>query len=256
MAEEFIIYEQPINEYVRACLRLERLFEQADHACRGKTVWDARNTISVLLEILYLLDRPDLKTKITKELCRFIANFSKLEQKENVDTEKLKNLLQRLESINDALHHTQGRIAQALRQNQLLETVQHYARNPGGVCAFEVPSYHLWLHKPTEERAHDLKKWLSEFDIIKEAICLLLCLIRESSEAQTQIAEQGFFQMSLGPQVPCQLVRLLVSIKDSVFPETSVGRHGVFVRFFDPKYYERPAQTKKNLTFKMACCIL
>jgi cell division protein ZapD len=63
-AMEPVIYEQPVNEHVRVCLRLEQLFNQTLHWMRGTSAWDSRAAISALLEILNVLDRPDLKAKL------------------------------------------------------------------------------------------------------------------------------------------------------------------------------------------------
>ncbi|MBI5447805.1 MAG: cell division protein ZapD [Gammaproteobacteria bacterium] len=256
MSEAIIAYEQPVNEHIRVCLRLERLFSQIGHTLKGVSPWDSRAAVVSLLEILYLLDRPDLKAKLTKEICRHITNFSKLEQQPNIDVSKLKHLLTQLESINERLHLTQGKFAQELRQNEMLNSIRQYSLNPGGACAFEVPSYHYWLHKPSQERIQDLTNWVKKFDTIKEAIELLLRLIRDCGQPQEQQAEQGFFQTMLDPQLPCQLVQVFVDAKQDVYPEISVGRHGIFIRFLNPNFYDKPAQTKKSLTFKMTCCIL
>lgn len=256
MSDVVIVYEQPVNEHVRVCLRLERLFQQIDHTLKGTSVWDSRATVSSILEILYLLDRPDLKTKLTKEVCRHISNFTKLDQKPNIDNNKLQHLLAQLESINERLHLTQGKFAQELRQNELLNSIRQYSLNPGGACAFEVPAYHYWLHKPSQERIHDLTSWLKKFDTIKEAVDLLLRLIRDCGNPQQQQAEQGFFQTTLDPQLPCQLVQVFVSKTIEAYPEISVGRHGIFIRFLKPNFYDKPIQTRENLTFKMTCCTL
>ncbi len=256
MWDNAILYEQPVNEHIRVCLRLERLFLQIDHTCQGHSIWDSRATVSSLLEVLYLLDRPDLKTKLTKELCRHIANFGRLDQNKHIDNQKLQHLLTQLESINERLHLTQGKFAQALRQNELLNSIRQYALNPGGGCAFEIPAYHYWLHQPSEQRIQDLAAWLEKFDTIKEAVSLLLRLVRECGSPQVQTAAQGFFQVMLDPQAPCQLVQVYVPKQEAFYPEISVGRHGIFIRFLQPSFDDRPVQTKENLTFKMTYCIL
>lgn len=256
MSDDSIIYEQPVNEHTRVCLRLERLFQQLDHTLRGPSVWDSRATVASLLEILYLLDRPDLKTKLTKELCRHIANFTKLDQRNGIDPKKLQHVLAQLESINERLHLTHGKFAQELRQNELLNSIRQYSLNPGGACAFEIPAYHYWLQRPSEERIQDLTSWLSRFDTIKETITLLLHLVRESATPQPFVAQQGFFQTMLDPQAPCQLVQVYIPKGEKFYPEISVGRHGIFIRFFSPNFYERAIQTRENLAFNMACCIL
>jgi cell division protein ZapD len=101
MSIETIIFEQPVNEHTRACLRLEQLFQQLAHCLGGPSVWDSRSALAAIIDILNILDRPDLKTKLTKELCRHLANLARLEQTPHVDRKKLSVILIELEDIVD-----------------------------------------------------------------------------------------------------------------------------------------------------------
>ena len=123
MWENPIRDEQPVNEHIRVCLRLERLFQQLLSTMRGNSCWDSRASVASVLEILYVLDRPDLKTKLTKELCRHMANFFKLEQSPDVDNIKLRGILTELEDVNKELQQSHGKFAQSLRDNELLNSI-------------------------------------------------------------------------------------------------------------------------------------
>lgn len=58
-----IIYEQPLNEIVRTCLRLEHVFHSAHHFLAKSNTWDYRAAVRALTEIMAILDRPDFKGK-------------------------------------------------------------------------------------------------------------------------------------------------------------------------------------------------
>lgn len=256
MSTETITYEQPMNEHVRACLRLEKLFLQAENAMQGESVWDTRSTVAAMIEILNILDRPDLKPKLTKELCRHLANFARLEQTPNVDHKKLSGLLADLENIIDSLQSTSGKMAQQLRDNEFLNSIRQHLLNPGGACGFDIPAYHYWLEQPPEKRIHTLKKWFKHLDTIQTAVQCLLRLIRESNSPQPKVAHEGFFQMTLDPQAPCQLIHVSIPHKLELFPEISAGRHGLCVRFYIPNLDSRPTQTPQNVEFMLTTSIL
>lgn len=256
MWENPVIYEQPVNEQVRVCLRLERLFQQTESTLHGQTLWESRATVSSLLDILYVLDRPDLKTKLTKELCRYIASFSKLEQSPNVDNEKLSTLLTELEHANQLLQQLPGKLAQHLRENELLNNIRQYSLNPGGACNFEIPVYQHWLEQDPNDRIHDLKMWLESIKPIKMTIGLLMRLIRESTSHQHMVAQRGFYQTIWDANTACQLVQVLVSRQQTLYPVISVSRHGIFIRFFIPNNASRPIQAVEDVSFKMGSCIL
>ena len=97
---DVVIYEQPLNELTRVCLRLEHLLAQADHEMKDDSIEGTRNTLSTLISILQLLERPDLKAKLAKEIGQQIRSLSRHENSPAVDQTKLKELLQ---SINKTL---------------------------------------------------------------------------------------------------------------------------------------------------------
>lgn len=256
MSIDTIVYEQPVNEHTRACLRLEHLFNQAHHALSGTSIWDSRLSLASLIDILNILDRPDLKTKLTKELYRHLANFTRLEQTPHIDKSKLSSVLAELESIVDHLQTKNGKIAQDLRDNEFIASIRQHLFNPGGGCGFEIPSYHHWLQMPINIRTYDLKNWFGQLTIIHSAVNLLLRLVRESNTPQSIIAHEGFYQSSLDPQIPCQLVRLAIPTHFNVYPEISIGRHGLCIRLFNPNLTERPAPTTQSVTISLTCCVL
>jgi cell division FtsZ-interacting protein ZapD len=94
--ENYIIYEQPLNERIRNFLRLEHLFQQAFYTLRGYSVWDSRATITGLIDILDILSRSDLKTELLKELERHQAALAKLKDIPGVDREQLESILAQL----------------------------------------------------------------------------------------------------------------------------------------------------------------
>lgn len=252
---EPIIYEQPVNEHVRVCLRLEHLFLQASHWLRGQSSWDSRAALSAILETLNVLDRPDLKAKLVKELNRYQTIIAKFADTPHIDRTKLAVVQDELDHTIHQLHGMQGRIAQTLRDNDFLNNIRQYLLNPGGGCSFELPAYHYWLQQPVAERVAQLTHWFNGLRTIHNAVGLTLRLIRQSSPAEIHIAREGFFQAALDSQSSCQLVRVVLSHGANVYPEISVGRHGISVRFYTLNLHDRPTQVIEDIKFQLVCCI-
>src|SRR5690242_20739558 len=97
MINNAIIYEQPLNELIRVSLKLEQLFSQVDHLVANTSVLGTRNTVTVIINILHLLDRPDLKAKLAKELSHQMTLLTRLEHTPSIDQVKLKKLLYQLD---------------------------------------------------------------------------------------------------------------------------------------------------------------
>ncbi len=250
-----ILYEQPVNELIRVCLRLEHLLQQGLENLRGTTIWDSRASMLTIHDILNILDRPDLRTKLTKEFVRYLATLSRLESVDHIDQKKLSATIVEVENVLDSMHATNGRFAQELRDNDFLNTIRQHLSNPGGASGFDVPAYHYWLQQPINERNVLLHTWFGHFDQINSAVGLMLRLIRQSSSPQLQTAHGGFYQTNLDPTQSVQLIRISVPTTTAVFPEISVGRHGVSLRFYTPSVKERAALYKQDVVFKLSCCI-
>lgn len=255
MTVEPIIYEQPVNEHVRVCLRLEHLFTQALHWMRGPHSLDSRAAVAMIVEILNVLDRPDIKAKLVKELSRYDTGLARLAENPHIDRQKLQLLQDELHHTLHQLHSIQGRIAQGLRENDFLNSVRQYLSNPGGGASFEVPGYHFWLQQPPAERIGQLTHWFSALRVAQNAVNLTLRLIRQGTPPHIHEAEKGFYQAALDAQASCQLIRVAVPHGAGVYPEISVGRHGISIRFYMLSLADRPVQIDENVRFQLTCCV-
>ncbi|WP_280123488.1 cell division protein ZapD [Coxiella endosymbiont of Ornithodoros amblus] len=74
MVATTITYEQPLNEPMRICLRLEHLFRQLHEHISEPALAASHLAMLALLKALNVIDRPDLKTKLTQTLTQQIIN--------------------------------------------------------------------------------------------------------------------------------------------------------------------------------------
>lgn len=255
MAADNIIYEQPLNELVRVCLRLEQLFNQIDHHFADSSIQGTRNLVATIIQLLNLLDRPDFKTKLAKELSQQMTFLTRLEKTPEIDHKKLHDLLHQLDELTRILIDSNGKIGQNLREIELFNTLRLHLSSPGGGCSFDIPVYHYWLQQSLQDRHATIASWLEEFSKIRLAVNLTLQIIREGTKIQSKTAEKGFYQELLDPHVNLRLIRVSVPPTVPAYPEISVSRHFVCVRFFSPSIHERPAQYLKTLPFAISYCI-
>ncbi len=252
-----IIYEQPLNERIRAFLRLELLFQQIRHHLGGASAWDTRAALSDLLEIMTIAGRSDLKTEVMKELERHTASLARHERNPVVDHGQLGQLLDEMDVLIDELHAINGPVGAHLKDNEFLGAVMQRSAIPGGTCDFDLPAYHFWLQRSPEDRIRDLVSWLECFDTVGRAIRLILRLTRGSTLFEPREARAGFFQMNLDPGAPCQLVRVALPAGMPVYAEISGGRHRFTVRFMQQtSVNQRPTQATDDLEFELACCVI
>lgn len=257
MAPEIITYEQPLNEQMRLCLRLEYLFQQIAHYIKGESEWDNRATLNAIFDVLNVIDRPDLKNKLGQLLNQYIAVLVSLEQVPHVNKQKLHRMLDQLKKAVEVLHAIEGKIGQVLRENEFLMVVQQRAALPAGTCSSSAPAYHLWLQKTPKARLKNLVSWCEPFEALQKIVDLLLQLTRDSTEFRVKVAKSGFYQASLDPNIPYQMIRLqLLLDKYELYPEISVGRHRLTIHLFELNSSGKANQTKKDVEFGLACCKL
>lgn len=250
-----VLFEQPLNEHIRVCLRLEQIFQKISDNLGSRTVWECRSALEGILEALNVMDRPDIKNKLTKTLSDQSRALMLLEQKPGIDKEKLQAIITELNQLIEYWCRNQDKIGHQLRANTFLTTIRQHLLNPGGPCQFNTPSYHLWLHLPVEHRRRELEHWFAELSHLQTAVKLLLQLTRSSANTMTFQAPQGFYQQAMDPNISFQLIRIWVDLNEHVYPEISVGKHRLSVRFYQLDTFGRPTQTPHDISFQMAFCV-
>jgi cell division protein ZapD len=249
-----IIYDQPLNEVIRVCLRLEQLFQQIDHQLNDTSTLGTRQLICFIINILQILDRPDLKAKLAKELTVLLASLMRYGNAPQIDETKFKDLVQRLDSLSRDLIDSNGKIGHRLRDIELLNTLRLHLASPGAGCSFDIPIYHYWLKQPSQIRQEKIINWLNDFSQIRAAISLILDLIRKHGKVEQKTAVHGFYQELLDPQSNLRMIRIGLTPEIAAYPEISIGRHFLSVRFYTPEIEKRPVQYVENLSFWISYC--
>ncbi len=237
-------------------MRLEQLFQQLDHFMARHSVFDKRAVIDVLLDILTIFSRSDLKSELIKELDRQTKAFNMLANSPGVDKDKLTLTLAELNQASRTLYGTNGRIGIRVMESDLFQSISQRNSIPGGSCSFDLPAFHYWLEQDPAEQQKDVERWTQPFNDIRIAIDLILSYIRQSSVPTQETAAAGFFQLALDKSHPVQLLRVSLPRQASCFAEISGGRHRFSVRFMKPSSDEsRPSQVSEDVSFLLTRCI-
>lgn len=252
---DLILYEHPLNERIRIFLRLEHLFLLIDHSIPLADTWSNRTAIDGLLNIISIFSRSDLKTEILKELERHTGNLERVRRQPGVNMQALGQILDDLEQATHQVYRLNGQIAQNLRSNDFLNTIMQRSSIPGGNCNFDLPLYHYWLSQPHEVRHNQMNDWLLELNPVREAIILVLSLVRSSTHPSREKAAKGFFQRSLESSAPAQMVRVGLPSGSPLFAEISGNKHRFSIRFLEAVDTGKPSQTSHDVDFQLTSCV-
>ena len=250
-----ITFEQPLNERMRTFMRVEELYARCIHYIELDNHWDTHITISTMIELYSLVTRGDLKRELLKEINRQQGILTHLASLPNIDQPKLTSIINYQASLVIELDHIDGPIFANLKEHDFINTIKQRMAIPGGTCDFDLPAYHFWLSHEHVHRKRKLEAWLAPFNVIQKAVQCCLDLVRESTSYSNCMAESGFYQLTLDPHQPNQIIRVSINKNYHCFPEISAGKHRISIRFLthnNPD--ETPKQLNKDIKFQFSCC--
>ena len=225
-----ISYEFPLNERIRTLLRLEDLYQRAQYFALKDDPEEHHVALTSLFEILDVGGRADLKSELMQVLERQKQHLDALRNNPAISQEALATILAEIEKAVSDLFLSSGKTGQELRENEWLMGIKQRSAIPGGVCEFDLPSYHFWLNQSAEVRRLDLNEWLAPFLPIRNGVQIILKLLRESGKTTSRVAHQGVYQQTMAGRL-AQMLRIRLDSNYDCVPEISANKYALNVRF-------------------------
>jgi len=250
-----ITYEYPFNERIRTLLRLEDLFQKVSSFMQRDGSQEHHIVLLTLFEILDVAGRADLKMDLIQELERQRQSLLAYRNNPDISEQALSDALNEIEQASAALLAMAGKIGQHLRDNDWLMSIKSRASIPGGVCQFDLPSYHYWRHQDAGVRREALLGWLQPMLPLRDALAIVLRLLRASGRPEHHVASNGAFQLMLGGS-SSQMVRISLKLDDPYIPEISANKYALHIPFTRPDSDHRPRQSDNDVQFEMLFCNL
>ena len=250
-----ISYEYPLQERVRTLLRLEDLYDKAHFFIARDDPTEHHVALLTLFDLVEIAGRADLKADLLQELERQRQTLEGLRGNPAIVEETLQAVLTKLEETLFSLRDAPGKIGQHIRDNEWLMSIKQRTAIPGGVCEFDLPSYHYWLNRPAEERSLELSGWLAPMLPIYDAIGIVLRHLRESSRPVRCVARGGVFQEMLSGKT-AQMLRVEVPADYACTPETSANKYAINIRFTTVGTAQRPQPFEGTVEFELTYCNL
>ena len=154
-----------------------------------------------------------------------------------------------------ALLASAGKTGQHLRENEWLMTIKQRAAIPGGICEFDLPSFHQWLHRSEAQRRTDLEEWLAPLVSIRDGMRIVLRVLRESGKEMPMIAYAGLFQQ-MPMERAAHMLRLTLRREIACVPEISANKYALNIRFIQPGSVQRSKVYEGDVPFQLTYCNL
>lgn len=252
-----IRYEFPFNERIRTLLRLEDLFSLATSYASKEDSSDHGVTVRALLDILDISGRADLKMDLIQELERRRQFLKTFRDNPDISQTALDRAIAEVETANHALIAVPGKFGQSLRDNEWLMAIKGRMSIPGGLCEFDLPTYHYWQHRSSAFRRELIQSWMDPLRPVFVAVSIILRQLRTSGLPKAVEAPGGQFHRNL-QGTTMQMAILDIAPDVPFIPEVSANRFALNIRFVDPDQNgePRPRQTQQNIPFLLTLCSL
>jgi cell division protein ZapD len=229
-----LIFEQPLNERMRAFLRLDYLYNQALYHNEKASQWGSRAAVGSLIDILAITTRSDVRSDVLKEIERHLAHLTRLRT---------------------ALSAAGASYLQPLRDSEFLAAIKHRSAIPGGTCEFDLPDYFFWLNQDAASRTQAFNEWLALLRPLCDAVAEVLWLTRQNGRSRNEVAPGGSFTINFDRDTPLQLLRICVPASAGIYPEISGSHHRCSVRFLTWNgLASRPSQAPGDISFQLITC--
>jgi len=249
-------YDYPFNERIRTLLRVEDLFAKVLHNVAGRHEYQHHCALLTLLQILDVVDRAELKLDLLQELDRQKNAMRALIGNPAIVADALQATIDDIDTAANALRAETTKLGQTLRTNEWLMSIKQRAGIPGGVCEFDVPSYHYWLGLGEERRMRDLDTWIQPLIPMQQAIIIILRILRGSGSTSRLIAANGAYQQMLGGAKPAQMLKIELADDVTCFPEVSANKYAINIRFNTLDCTQKPQKHEEDVHFSLTLCNL
>ena len=218
-------------------------------------MWDNPAAIDVILDLLSFTSRSDLKIEAIKELEHQHSRLERLTRRPQIDQSQLDSVLDQQMRLIDKFKSHSGQLCQETQAVELLNAIRQKSSVPGCICDFDLPVFKYWLTQPEDIKRTQLQHWYAPFQILEEAIDLILTVLRQSVSETEQIAHKGFYQQAMDTNQAVHLLRIRVPNGVNFYPEISAGKHRFSLRFLTNANPEaRPEQSMDDISFRLSIC--
>jgi cell division protein ZapD len=253
--DDRVVFEHPLSERLRSFLRLDFLYSQALYHNENGSPLGSRAAVSSLLDILAITARGDIRGEVLKELERNIAHLQEFQNRQDIDTGRLRSITANLLRLRGDLAGTVQGWLQPLRDSEFLAAIKHRSAIPGGTCEFDLHEYNYWLTHNDDDRMATFAQWMGLLRPLCDAVAELLWLMRQNGRERQEVATGGVFNVNFERDTQIQLLRIALPADSAMYPEISGSHYRCNFRFMAWQSIEaRARQADQDIAFSLICC--
>jgi cell division protein ZapD len=248
MQHDNIVFQVATHYLPKIALRLERLFLAIRQACEETHPIIHHYALKNIIEIIKLIEKPELKSRFIKELMRVEHTLNKSQA--GLSNSAYASLFVQVQ----VLSHIAGRFGEGIHQDPFLQAIRLSQSVNGSECELDSPQLLLWMEHNPSDRQNDLTNWLKHLRTLHDTVSIYLSLLRKTAEFEIINLPNGFYQRSLPSQMSCQLILLKMDTRDGLVPKIQLGQHGLSLRLCEANSMQEVQHT--DTVMELAICQL
>lgn len=227
MSNNTVTFQLATHFLSRIALRLEFLFKIINQACQESHEVIHRFALKNLIEILEIIEKPELKSRFIKELIRIEHVLKKTRPLDKLE------LQEQLATQIHQLNHVPGRFSNTIHEDDFLKILRQIHHPNTKDCEFNSPHLVLWFNSDPVLRQHTIYSWVKALNDLETTVTIYLSLLREATEYISIRATNGFYQHSISPQIVNHLILLKMDKSLAITPKLQLGHHNLTIRLYE-----------------------
>lgn len=248
MPHDTIVFQLATGYLPKIALRLERLFLAVEQSCLETHPIIHHYALKNIIEIIKLIEKPELKSRFVKELIRVEHALPKAQVK--ISDQHYAKLYVQIQLLN----HIAGRFGDEIHSNSFLQSIRIAQASHTNDCESHAPQLLLWLENDANLRKQDLSSWLKDLQLLFDTVSIYLALIRDTANYEQIELIHGFYQCSLPTKSPCHVILLKMNKDAELFPKMQIGHHGLTLRLCNAQTLQEIQGA--NAVLELAICQL
>ncbi|MCR9192094.1 MAG: cell division protein ZapD [Gammaproteobacteria bacterium] len=249
MQQNQIVFQLGVNALSKIALRLERLFLAIEQACHATDPIIHHYALKNVIEIIKLIEKPELKSRFVKELMRIEHTVNKSQTL--ISDAHYARLFVQVQ----VLSHISGCFGEGIHQDPFLQSIRLAQTAHLSDCELHAPQLLCWLESTTANRQAHLKHWLQQLQVLWDTASIYLALLRDTSQFELIELSNGFYQRSLSTRSIYHLILIRMLEETSIVPKIQIGQHGLSIRLCDAYSMQEVRQAEVS-TVDLAICQL
>lgn len=227
MIDNTITFQLATHFLSRIALRLEFLFKIINQACQESHEVIHRFALKNIIELIDIIEKPELKSRFIKELIRIEHVLKKMDDLKNLE------LFEILAAQIHILNHVPGRFANPADEDEFLRTLRQIHHPNTKECEFNSPHLVLWFESDAQIRQKTINEWVGSLKDLEDTVTIYLSLLRESAQYLQITAINGFYQHGLSPKSMNHLILLKMDKTIGITPKLQLGHHNITLRLYE-----------------------